>query len=1173
MATIAFESAEIISSGTILRLTFAAGSWSSPTIDLSSVVLSITRDDTPVLAGIIDKRSVVEDTTTVLGDGKLQIDCNCTGNDGTTDSGRNPMHDGMSAVTITCSAGIGTEGSDTTAALSDQAVTLTSLAAGPVFETISDPPPAYTFSRVAKSTGSPTGSLAIKSQATSVPRPGTIVAAADVSGLTIPGISDIYRDLHWEWELTETDSTALVAMAAGTVYDPKYGGNLNLYTDIKGGQFRAPVNFDGTVRLTLTGKYLNTSDEVQTITATQDYTVREIEWGTDVWVDSVNGDSGNDGLDPWGFDISDGAYNPATRELTSAGAFTNYDHAAAVAPEIHRRYNFTYMKGGDFAPSAGTPNDWLKNQTLIDVGAGTDAMNAWANSGTDADWTGTGIDITLQDSSYLVVDATSPDITRASTSNPTSMTVGMAIRTSSSNTRTLLAQSGVFSIRQVSARLWVDIQHGGGTESFDTGVDIGSFGLRKMIVVRFTEGGSNGTLTVRVNGTTALDEVSTTATALLSSSNAMDFQTGGVHDNVEMFLYESAITDAQIEEWEGYWAWSSPFTYSGWQSLLPGGHAYETAGPVYVGPLEIESKTDNDTIVIASGYTLGTTSGITLSDGPLDNCPSRSGNSRFRVASGSVVSDIGGASFDECTVIPYGTSGFTVSSWDNTTLEIGSKSSSTSVFQVGHGYYEGFTAYNAQPVVTWAGNSGVGSYVHSVWFWDTVFIHREQVLLLSTSSPTGDSSYQSGCGIGNSIILASGTLDCEQAFTESSAKDASGNNIQADFGFSYVGFFAENNSANNVLDHIIYSAGKADNRLFACVQSGQSGNSNYVLNLDASENDGVTAIPSRQITVWGCELANTLRGIDLSSQQNTPIEDGGDDNPFAAVQVIDVSGHDLGSQFVLYYICDDVRFAYNHTWRVIDDHYNQGDEDGDLIIHNCYALKETGENGSIVEIPTTLGDSEGSFALFNNYFQDDRTAAEILRAPNSSGSVYDIEGNQVYAPNDSDGEWLYDLDGSAYQSVAEFETATSLSDTFTDASDFEWSGKPDGMAPTVVNRTPADNATGVLESQTISMQFSENMQVGSGTVELRKVSDDSVIDSIAAADATINFGDRTQVTLTGLNATGFTGAAYVYIPSGAFVSSATGTPFAGYTTNTDWNFTVGTTGGNRSRIRNGLRQR
>lgn len=113
--------------------------------------------------------------------------------------------------------------------------------------------------------------------------------------------------------------------------------------------------------------------------------------------------------------------------------------------------------------------------------------------------------------------------------------------------------------------------------------------------------------------------------------------------------------------------------------------------------------------------------------------------------------------------------------------------------------------------------------------------------------------------------------------------------------------------------------------------------------------------------------------------------------------------------------------------------------------------------------------------------------------------------------------------------------------------------------PTVINRTPANGATGVLDSQTISLQFSENMATGSGTIELRRVSDDSVIDSIAAGNATTNFSDRTQVTLTGLNATGFTGAAYVYIPSGAFVSAATGLAFAGYTDNTGWNFTIGTT--------------
>lgn len=127
-------------------------------------------------------------------------------------------------------------------------------------------------------------------------------------------------------------------------------------------------------------------------------------------------------------------------------------------------------------------------------------------------------------------------------------------------------------------------------------------------------------------------------------------------------------------------------------------------------------------------------------------------------------------------------------------------------------------------------------------------------------------------------------------------------------------------------------------------------------------------------------------------------------------------------------------------------------------------------------------------------------------------------------------------------------------------------------APTVANLTPADNATGVSTAQTISMQFSEDMKAGTGTIELRQVSDDSVLDSISAADATINISDRTQVTLTGLALTGVSGDVYVYIPDGAFLSRSSDVPFAGYTTNTDWNFTVGAaTGGMRARDRSRLR--
>jgi hypothetical protein len=126
-----------------------------------------------------------------------------------------------------------------------------------------------------------------------------------------------------------------------------------------------------------------------------------------------------------------------------------------------------------------------------------------------------------------------------------------------------------------------------------------------------------------------------------------------------------------------------------------------------------------------------------------------------------------------------------------------------------------------------------------------------------------------------------------------------------------------------------------------------------------------------------------------------------------------------------------------------------------------------------------------------------------------------------------------------------------------------------------VNLNPADNATGVSDAVTPGMEFSENMAIGTGTIELRQVVGDTVLDSIDAGDVTINISDRTEVTLTGLSMLGETGAMYIYIPSGALVAAATMIPFAGFTTNTGWNFTVGSAdaSGNRSRIRDGLRNR
>ncbi len=82
------------------------------------------------------------------------------------------------------------------------------------------------------------------------------------------------------------------------------------------------------------------------------------------------------------------------------------------------------------------------------------------------------------------------------------------------------------------------------------------------------------------------------------------------------------------------------------------------------------------------------------------------------------------------------------------------------------------------------------------------------------------------------------------------------------------------------------------------------------------------------------------------------------------------------------------------------------------------------------------------------------------------------------------------------------------------------------------------------------------MTTGTGTIELRLVSDDSVVDSIEANELLVNVGDRREVSLTALTLPS-SGHVYIYIPSGALVSQSSGMPFGGYTNSDDWDFTIG----------------
>jgi hypothetical protein len=121
--------------------------------------------------------------------------------------------------------------------------------------------------------------------------------------------------------------------------------------------------------------------------------------------------------------------------------------------------------------------------------------------------------------------------------------------------------------------------------------------------------------------------------------------------------------------------------------------------------------------------------------------------------------------------------------------------------------------------------------------------------------------------------------------------------------------------------------------------------------------------------------------------------------------------------------------------------------------------------------------------------------------------------------------------------------------------------------PVSTTLDPENGESNVAESQVFETILNEEVDAGEGTIELRRLSDDSVVDSISASAVTINVSDRREVTLDGLSALGAgDGVYYIHIPEGAFASRTTGEDFAGITDNSTWRFTIGSASSGPRRV-------
>ncbi|TAH25967.1 MAG: hypothetical protein EAZ09_01210, partial [Oscillatoriales cyanobacterium] len=110
----------------------------------------------------------------------------------------------------------------------------------------------------------------------------------------------------------------------------------------------------------------------------------------------------------------------------------------------------------------------------------------------------------------------------------------------------------------------------------------------------------------------------------------------------------------------------------------------------------------------------------------------------------------------------------------------------------------------------------------------------------------------------------------------------------------------------------------------------------------------------------------------------------------------------------------------------------------------------------------------------------------------------------------------------------------------------------DTTAPTASSFTPVDNATGVAVAANLVVNFSEAIKKGTGNLVIKKLSDNSVVETIAVTAANVTVAG-TQLTINPTADLGQGTDYYVEIVNGA-IKDITGNNYAGITGNSTWNF-------------------
>lgn len=215
--------------------------------------------------------------------------------------------------------------------------------------------------------------------------------------------------------------------------------------------------------------------------------------------------------------------------------------------------------------------------------------------------------------------------------------------------------------------------------------------------------------------------------------------------------------------------------------------------------------------------------------------------------------------------------------------------------------------------------------------------------------------------------------------------------------------------------------------------------------------------------------------------------------------------------------------------------------------------------------PADNATNVGVDATFEIAFDEDvatSTGTIVLYKTNDNSAVetIDVTGTKITASSttafiidphttlDSETEYYFTIDSGAIEDLANNDFAGITAST-------TWSFTTADVAnPLVATLSPADDATGVALDTNLTVTFNENVATSTGTVIIKKSSDDSTVETIDITSSRVT-GSGTTYVINPASDLEYETRYYVQIAGTAFDDIA-GNSFAGITASTTWSFTT-----------------